>query len=63
LASTMKKAFESTGKGKPVLVNVLVDYSKRTQFTQGTVKTNLKRFDLKTKVRFIGRAISRKVTG
>ena len=63
LASTMKTAFESTGKGKPVLVNVLVDYSKRTQFTQGTVKTNLKRFDFKTKVRFIGRAISRKVTG
>lgn len=63
LTKTMQQSFALSGKGKPVLVNVLVDYSKRTAFTKGTVKTNLKRFDLKTKVRFIGRAISRKVTG
>ena len=63
LEGELKNAFSLTGKGKPVLVNVNIDYSKRTRFTEGTVKTNLNKFDFKTKARFIGRAIVRKVTG
>lgn len=49
--------------GQPVIVDVRIDYSKRTRFTQGVVKTVLKRFPLGDKVRFIGRALLRKVTG
>lgn len=49
--------------GRPVIVDVKVDYSKKTAFTQGAVKTNFKRFDLKTKLRIGGRAIKRKVMG
>ncbi len=49
--------------GQPVIVDVRIDYSKRTRFTQGVVKTVLKRFPLGDKVRFIGRAFLRKVTG
>ena len=49
--------------GQPVIVDVRIDYSKRTRFTQGVVKTVLKRFPLGDKVRFVGRALLRKVTG
>ena len=51
------------GQGQPVIVDVHVDYSKRTRFTQGVVKTALKRFPLRDKVRFITRALVRKFTG
>ena len=46
-----------------MLVDVLVDYSKRTRFTEGIVKTNLERFDLGTKARLVGRALWRRITG
>lgn len=49
--------------GTPVLVDVAVDYSRKTYFTQGVVKTNLHRLPLKDQVRFIGRALVRKLTG
>ncbi len=48
---------------QPVIVDVRIDYSKRTRFTLGVVKTVLKRFPLGDKVRFVGRAMLRKVTG
>jgi acetolactate synthase-1/2/3 large subunit len=48
---------------KPVLVDVLVDYSKRTRFTEGIVKTNLERFDFGTKARLVGRALWRRLSG
>ncbi len=48
---------------RPVLVDVGIDYSKRTRFTEGIVKTNLERFDLGTKARLITRALWRRVTG
>jgi acetolactate synthase-1/2/3 large subunit len=50
-------------ESRPVIVDVQVDYSKRTRFTQGVVKTALKRFPLRDRVRFIARALVRKVTG
>ncbi len=61
--SALQSALSASKKGQPVIVNVKIDYSKTTRFTKGAVKTNMKRFDLKTKVRFIGRALVRKVTG
>ena len=61
--SALESALSASQKGQPVIVNVKIDYSKTTRFTKGAVKTNMKRFDLKTKVRFIGRALVRKVTG
>jgi acetolactate synthase-1/2/3 large subunit len=59
IASTLAAAADN----KPVLVNVHIDYSKKTQFTIGTVQTNLKRFDTKNKLRIVGRAIKRKIFG
>ena len=61
--SALQAALKTSQQGQAVIVDVNIDYSKRTRFTQGTVKTNLKRFDLKTKARFIGRALVRKISG
>ncbi len=49
--------------GRPVFVDVEIDYSKRTRFTIGTVRTTLDRFDLATKLRFLSRALWRRVRG
>ena len=46
---------------KAVIVDVKIDYSKRTRFTKGIVKTNLERFTMGNKARFIGRALLRRV--
>jgi len=48
--------------GSPVLVDVAIDYSRKTYFTQGVVKTNLHRLPLKDQIRFVGRALVRKLT-
>jgi acetolactate synthase-1/2/3 large subunit len=48
-------------ENRPVIVDVRIDYSKPTQFTVGTVKTNIKRFDTRSKMRIIGRALWRKL--
>jgi acetolactate synthase-1/2/3 large subunit len=63
LAAGIEQAFAAAAAGQPVIVDVRIDYSKRTRFTQGVVKTVLKRFPLGDKFRFIGRALARKVTG
>jgi acetolactate synthase-1/2/3 large subunit len=57
------EAFGVAKQNRPVLVDVAVDYSKRTRFTEGVIKTNLERFDLGTKTRLVGRALWRRVTG
>ncbi|MBA57050.1 MAG: acetolactate synthase large subunit [Pseudomonadales bacterium] len=59
----MDKAWSMADENVPVVVDVKIDYSKRTRFTEGVVVTNLKRFNLGTKARFISRALVRKVTG
>lgn len=48
---------------RPVLVDVEIDYSQKTYFTRGVVQTNLHRLPLRDQVRFIGRALKRKVMG
>lgn len=44
---------------RPVIVDVKIDYSRKTQLTKGVVQTNLKRFPLGEKARFVGRAAKR----
>jgi acetolactate synthase-1/2/3 large subunit len=57
----LDRVVELIGNNRPVIVDVRIDYSKRTQFTIGAVKTNLKRFDTRNKLRIVGRALWRKV--
>jgi acetolactate synthase-1/2/3 large subunit len=60
---SLDEAFAAAVTRRPVLVDVAVDYSKRTRFTEGIVKTNLERFDLGTKARLVGRALWRRISG
>jgi len=60
-AGGIKRALKFATQRKPVIVDVNIDYSKRTRFTKGIVKTNLERFTVSNKARFIGRALLRKV--
>jgi acetolactate synthase-1/2/3 large subunit len=55
------RAIGLIGESRPVIVDVRIDYSKKTQFTVGAVKTNLKRFDTRNKLRIVGRALWRKL--
>ena len=63
LAKQMAAANAVAQTGQPVIVEVNIDYSKRTAFTEGVVKTNFQRFTLAQKGRALGRALLRKVTG
>jgi acetolactate synthase-1/2/3 large subunit len=57
----VKAALEHMAEERPVIVNVRIDYSKKTRFTVGTVKTNVKRFDTRNKLRIVSRAVWRKL--
>ena len=59
----LTKARGFAQENKAVILDINIDYSKATAFTEGAVKTNLKRMPLPTKVRMVGRAMVRKVTG
>ncbi len=63
LADGIARALQGAATNRPVLVNVLIDYSKKTRFTVGTVQTNLKRFDTRNKLRIVGRALKRRFFG
>jgi len=60
--AAIERVLSLIGDDRPVIVDVRIDYSKRTRFTLGTVKTNLRRFDTRSKLRIIGRALWRKLT-
>ncbi len=62
-ADGITRAMTLAGEGRPVLVDVRVDYSKRTRFTEGVVKATLKRFTPRDKLRVVSRALWRRVTG
>lgn len=62
-AEGIAQALRLAAEGQPVLVDVRIDYSKRTRFTEGVVKATLKRFTPRDKVRVVGRALWRRVTG
>ncbi len=49
--------------GTPVLVDVAIDYSRKTFFTRGVVKSTLARLPWPDRLRFVGRALARRLTG
>jgi len=57
----IERALGFIAENRPVIIDVRIDYSKKTQFTIGAVKTNLKRFDTRNKFRIISRALWRKL--
>ncbi len=60
---TLRSVALWVSQGHSVLVDVKIDYRRKTQFTQGAVKTNLSRFPLREKLRFISRALKRHLSG
>lgn len=63
IASAVAEARARAATGRPVVVEVAIDYSKRTAFTSGTAKSTFRRFPLSQRLRFAGRALMRRVTG
>ncbi|MCI2285758.1 thiamine pyrophosphate-binding protein [Colwellia sp. MSW7] len=63
IKSGLTNARRLAQENKVVILDINIDYSKATAFTEGAVQTNLKRMPLPTKVRMVGRALVRKVTG
>lgn len=61
IEAKINEAFLMAKEGRPVLVDVKIDYSKKTRLTKGVLKTNLGRFPLKEKIRFVARALKRHV--
>ncbi len=59
--SALDIAIEQARDGRPVLVDVRIDYSKPTCFTQGVMKTSLKRLQRRTQVRLVGRSLWREL--
>jgi acetolactate synthase-1/2/3 large subunit len=63
LAAAIARARENAAAGRCTVVDLVMDYSKRTAFTQGAVKTNFRRFPLAHRLRVLGRALKRRITG
>lgn len=62
-AEVIGAAQQAALQNLPVIVDVAIDYSKKTAFTKGTVQTNLKRLPLGAKARIVGRSVLRHITG
>ncbi len=63
IAQKLDEAIDLSKKGGPVIVNVVIDYSKKTMLTKGVVKVNLKRFPFNEKIKFLSRALKRHTIG
>ena len=62
IAQVLDRVAAITAAGKPVVVDTAIDYSGKTYFTRGVVKTTLLRLPWLDRLRFVGRALTRKVT-
>jgi acetolactate synthase-1/2/3 large subunit len=60
--ATLGKALAVTRSGNPVVVEVAIDYSEKTYFTRGVVRTNFGRLPWPERIRYVLRALERKFT-
>jgi acetolactate synthase-1/2/3 large subunit len=61
--AVLTRASAIAASDRPVALDVAIDYSRKTFFTRGVVATNLRRLPWRDRIRFVGRALSRKVSG
>ena len=61
IESVLNEARRLSGTGRPVVLDVAIDYSQKTYFTKGVIKTNLLRLPWSDRLRFVGRALIRKL--
>jgi len=57
----LAKAFAITRSGNPVVVEVAIDYSEKTYFTRGVVRTNFGRLPWRDRIRFVMRSLRRRL--
>jgi len=58
--NVLQEALSKHESGRPVLVEVDIDYSKATYFTRGVVTSNLGRLPWLDRLRFVARALGRR---
>ena len=58
----IERAASAAREECPVLVDVAIDYGRRTHFTRGVVRSVFGRLPLAQRMRFLGRAVSRRIT-
>jgi acetolactate synthase-1/2/3 large subunit len=61
IASVLASVARVIGEGRPVVVDVTIDYSQKTFFTKGVIGTNLRRLPWKDRLRFVARAVGRRL--
>ncbi|TJY56208.1 thiamine pyrophosphate-binding protein [Sinimarinibacterium sp. CAU 1509] len=61
VGAVIGEALRVAGQNRPVIVDVNIDYSKATRFTQGVIKSNFARMPARMKLRMAGRALLRRV--
>jgi acetolactate synthase-1/2/3 large subunit len=61
IESVLRVARDITKDGRPVVIEVEIDYSQKTYFTRGVVRTNFARLPWADRLRFLARAVGRKV--
>jgi len=59
----LRHALETASHNQPVILDINIDYSRRSNYAQGVEKTNAARFLSTNKLGMLGRAIVRKLTG
>jgi len=59
VAGALGRAFEIARTGKPVVVEIAIDYSRKTFFTKGVVATTFWRLPWGDRIRMLGRAVAR----
>ena len=57
----LARALETVRAGRPVMVEVAIDYSHKTFFTKGAVATNFWRLPWGDRLRLLGRAVGRRM--
>jgi len=63
IPAVLQRVAEVTLAGRPVVVDTAIDYTEKTWFTRGVVRTTLGRLPWPDRVRFVARALARKLTG
>lgn len=58
----LRETLQRRDGGRPVVVDVAIDYSMKTYFTRGVVRTNFTRLPWADRLRFLARAVSRKMS-
>jgi acetolactate synthase-1/2/3 large subunit len=63
LAATLPRAVDIARAGRPVMVEVAIDYSRKTFFTRGVVSTTFRRLPLGDRWRALSRLAARRLFG